>query len=69
MNTETVNHPFGDICAERGKARYVIGVKTRNKYQANGLLNPTCEQKCVATRPAISKYRFRTLHKTNLPHK
>jgi hypothetical protein len=41
MNAESSNHPFGDICAERGAARYLIGVKTRNKYQVSGLLNPT----------------------------
>ena len=41
INAETANHPFGDLYAERGKERFVIGVKTRNKYQASGPLNPT----------------------------
>jgi hypothetical protein len=41
MNTERFNHPFGDIYAERDTARYLIGVKTRNKYQVSGLINPT----------------------------
>jgi Holliday junction resolvase len=41
LNTDFSNHPFGDICAERNGARYLIGVKTRNKYQASGLINPT----------------------------
>jgi hypothetical protein len=41
MNAESVNHPFGDIYAERLGLRYMIGVKTRNKYQVSGLLNPT----------------------------
>jgi Holliday junction resolvase-like predicted endonuclease len=41
MNARTSNQPFGDILAERGGARYLIGVKTRNKYQMSGLLNPT----------------------------
>jgi hypothetical protein len=41
LNTEFPNHPFGDICATRGGVRYLIGVKTRNKYQVSGLLNPT----------------------------
>lgn len=41
MNAESANHPFGDILAERGGVRYLIGVKTRNKYQASGLINPT----------------------------
>jgi Holliday junction resolvase len=41
MNAEISNHPFGDIYAERSGARYLIGVKTRNKYQVSGLINPT----------------------------
>jgi hypothetical protein len=41
MNAESSNHPFGDICAERDAVRYLIGVKTRNKFQVSGLLNPT----------------------------
>ena len=41
MNAEYANHPFGDIYAERKGARYMIGVKTRNKHQASGPLNPT----------------------------
>jgi len=41
MNAETFNHPFCDICAERDGEKYLIAVKTRNKYQVSGLLNPT----------------------------
>jgi hypothetical protein len=41
LNSEFRNHPFGDVCATRGGVRYLIGVKTRNKYQTSGLLNPT----------------------------
>jgi hypothetical protein len=41
INAESANHPFGDIYAERDAARYLIGVKTRNKYQVSGLINPT----------------------------
>jgi hypothetical protein len=41
VNAEAPNHPFGDIYAERATVRYLIGVKTRNKYQASGLINPT----------------------------
>jgi hypothetical protein len=41
LNSEFRNHPFGDIRAARGRKRYLIGVKTRNKYQTSGLLNPT----------------------------
>ena len=41
LNSELPNHPFADIRATRGGKSYVIGVKTRNKYQVSGLLNPT----------------------------
>jgi hypothetical protein len=41
MNAETFNHPFGDIYAERNGKRYVVGVKTRNKYQVGGAINPS----------------------------
>jgi hypothetical protein len=41
INAETANHPFGDLYAEHGKDRFVIGVKTRNRYQASGPLNAT----------------------------
>jgi hypothetical protein len=41
MNAGSTNHPFGDILAERAGARYLIGVKTRNKYQDKGLVNPS----------------------------
>lgn len=41
LNAESSNHPFGDIFAQRNSTRYLIGVKTRNKYQVNGLINPT----------------------------
>src|SRR5262249_46846830 len=39
INAETHNHPFGDIYAELRQARFVTGVKTRNKYQQRGDLN------------------------------
>jgi hypothetical protein len=43
VNAETHNHPFGDIYAERSGKRYLVGVKTRNKYQnqEGGPLNAT----------------------------
>src|ERR1700751_6257488 len=41
LNSEFPNHPFADIYGTRGSKKYVIGVKTRNKYQVSGLLNPT----------------------------
>lgn len=41
MNAENFNHPFGDVFAERDSTRYLTGVKTRNKYQVSGLINPT----------------------------
>jgi hypothetical protein len=36
-----LNHPFADSYAERGGARYLIGVKARNKYTDKGGLNAT----------------------------
>lgn len=40
INAETANHPFGDVFAGRVNSHpCVIGVKTRNMYKANGLLN------------------------------
>src|ERR1700730_1328599 len=39
INLETHNHPFGDVYAEEGPGRFVLGVKTRNMYQQCGLLN------------------------------
>jgi hypothetical protein len=41
VNAEIANHPFGDIYAERGAKPYLIGVKTRNRYQASGPINAT----------------------------
>jgi hypothetical protein len=31
LNSHSANHPFADFYAERGKKRFIIGVKTRNK--------------------------------------
>jgi hypothetical protein len=41
LNSESSNHPFGDIFAERDGACYLIGVRTRNGYQVSGLINPS----------------------------
>jgi hypothetical protein len=41
INAERANHPFGDIFAERDGLRYLIAVKTRNRYQVSGPINPT----------------------------
>ncbi|MDE2127979.1 MAG: hypothetical protein KGJ62_15465 [Armatimonadetes bacterium] len=41
LNAQFPNHQFADILAERDGKKYLIGVKTRNKYQASGRLNPT----------------------------
>ena len=50
------NHKFADIYAERNGVRYVIGVKTRNKFQASGPLNPTYNiQKKGADIDAVAK--------------
>ena len=35
------NFPFADIIAKRNNVSYLIGVKTRNEYQADGKINPT----------------------------
>lgn len=39
LNEPTPHHPFGDVLAERDGNRYLIGVKTRNKFKVHGLLN------------------------------
>jgi hypothetical protein len=41
VNAETHNHPFGDIYAEHGQSRVLIGVKTRCMFQKHGPLNET----------------------------
>lgn len=40
LNREKMNTPYADIYAKRHCKSYVISVKTRHKYQLNGLLNP-----------------------------
>jgi hypothetical protein len=39
LNSPIRNHQFGDILAERNGVGYMIGVKTRNKFQESGALN------------------------------
>lgn len=39
LNSDAANHPFADVFAERGGERFIVGVKTRNKYTAAGPLN------------------------------
>ena len=39
LNVEHPNHPYVDLYAERNDKKYVISVKTRRKYKANGKLN------------------------------
>lgn len=39
FNDRKRNYPFADLYAQKGGRRYVISVKSRNKYQANGKLN------------------------------
>jgi Holliday junction resolvase-like predicted endonuclease len=41
LNRRANNYPFADILATRHGARYFIGVKTRNEFQANGKINPS----------------------------
>jgi hypothetical protein len=35
------NFPYADILAKRGGKPFLIGVKSRNEFQANGAINPT----------------------------
>lgn len=35
-----VNFPYADIFASRSGERFLIGVKSRNEFQANGKINP-----------------------------
>lgn len=37
---ESINYPFADLVAELKGVRFLISVKTRNEFQANGKLNP-----------------------------
>jgi Holliday junction resolvase len=39
LNDEKRNYPFADIYAERDGKRYVLSVKTRNKYTNHGKIN------------------------------
>jgi hypothetical protein len=39
LNDQKRNYPYADFYAERGDQKYVISVKTRNRYQNNGHLN------------------------------
>lgn len=39
LNTEMANHPFADAFAARDPEKYIVGVRTRNKYTAAGPLN------------------------------
>lgn len=39
LNDQTMNEKYADIVAEKDGLKYVISVKSRNKYQINGKLN------------------------------
>ncbi len=39
LNDDHMNEAFADIYCEKDDKKYVISVKARNKYQANGKLN------------------------------
>jgi hypothetical protein len=41
LNDDTMNETFADFLCEKNGLRYIISVKTRNKFQKNGKLNPT----------------------------
>jgi Holliday junction resolvase-like predicted endonuclease len=36
-----MNFPYADILARKGSQLFLIGVKSRNEFQANGAINPT----------------------------
>jgi hypothetical protein len=40
LNDDKRNEAFADILCEKDGVRYIISVKTRNKFQKNGKLNP-----------------------------
>lgn len=39
LNTKMMNFPFADFSAERNSIKYIISVKSRNKYEHTGKLN------------------------------
>lgn len=39
LNDEHMNEPYADIYCEKRRKKYVISVKTRNKYQQDGKVN------------------------------
>lgn len=39
LNDKKNNHPFADLYAVKNDMRYLFSVKSRNKYQVNGVLN------------------------------
>ncbi len=41
LNDEHRNTPFADIYAERNGKKYIISVKSRNRYQRDGKENPS----------------------------
>lgn len=39
LNDQKKNYPYADLYAERGKEKYVISIKARNRYERSGRLN------------------------------
>ena len=39
LNDDKMNYPFADLLAEKDGKKYVISVKTRNKYKKSGKVN------------------------------
>lgn len=39
LNDKRMNYPYGDLYAEKENKKYVISIKSRNKYQKNNSLN------------------------------
>jgi hypothetical protein len=58
LNHHKVNFPYADIYAERDGVKYVISVKTRNKYEfGSGRINPRYKlgSKCYQNAPLAEK--------------
>jgi hypothetical protein len=39
LNDRKMNYPFADLYAKKGKKKFIISIKARNKYQKNHALN------------------------------
>ncbi len=65
LNKIVMNFPFADFSAKRGRTKYIISVKSRNKYEHTGNLNSRyklgdTEKKLnkIKTEAKYSEYKF-----------